>query len=67
MRLITDRSPGAYAVRVPCLKCGNMVLLAHAFIDVDGPAFAAYYHPDCVPVSFMSHQTTITKKGSRHA
>jgi hypothetical protein len=46
---VRDRSPGARAVKVPCLVCGRMVRLADALIDAHGPAFKAYYHEDCAP------------------
>lgn len=49
MHLVADRNPGAYAVQVPCLACGALVLLADAQIDLDGPAYRAYYHQECVP------------------
>ena len=49
MNLIRDTSYGAYAVKVPCLVCGEMLQLADALIDTDGPAFRAYYHEHCVP------------------
>jgi len=49
MNLTQDKSLAAYAVRVPCLACGAMLKLADAFIDKDGPAFRAYYHPECLP------------------
>lgn len=50
-RFVRDTNPGAYAVRVPCLTCGRMLLLADAVIDLDGPAFQAYYHDtaECRP------------------
>lgn len=48
MNIVTDKSPGAYAVMVQCLKCYTMLRLADALIDTDGPAFKAYYHPDCL-------------------
>lgn len=50
MRLVEDHNPGAYAVKVQCLKCGHMVLLANTVIDLDGPSFKAYYckpHDKC--------------------
>lgn len=51
MKLVRDHSAGAYAVSVPCIKCGKMVRLSDAVIDRDGPAFKAYYHdtPECRP------------------
>ena len=50
MKLVSDRNPGAFAVKVPCIACGKMLLLAEAQIDVDGQAFMAYYHRGCVPI-----------------
>lgn len=34
---------------VPCFHCGKPALLTEALADLDGPAFKAYYHPDCAP------------------
>lgn len=53
-RLVTDHSLAASAVFVPCLRddCKGkhrMVLLCDAVIDLDGPAFRAYYHAECAP------------------
>jgi hypothetical protein len=50
MRLIQDHSFGAAAVSVPCFKCGRMVRMVDTLIDLDGPAFQAYYHKACAPV-----------------
>lgn len=36
-------------LKVVCLKCSAMVEYARAIIDVDGPAFKAYYHPNHAP------------------
>jgi len=36
-------------VRVPCFACGAMLSLVEAQIDVNGPAFKAYYHRGCAP------------------
>jgi hypothetical protein len=47
VRLTEDKNPGAYAVSVQCLRCGKMLRLADARIDLDGPAFRAYYHEEC--------------------
>jgi hypothetical protein len=44
MKLTRDHSDGALAVSVSCLTCGRMVRLADALVDLDGPAFEAYYH-----------------------
>lgn len=49
MRLAQDHSPGAYAVSVPCMACGKMHRLADSTMDLDGPAFRAYYCPDHAP------------------
>lgn len=38
-----DHSAGARAISVPCLECGRMTRLTECVIDVDGPAFKAYY------------------------
>lgn len=51
MKLVRDHSAGARGVSVPCLFCGEMLRLADAVIDRDGPAFRAYYHDDCAPVT----------------
>lgn len=48
MRLVKDHSPGAYAVRVQCVKCNRVVLLSDAYADADGRAFMDYYCDDCV-------------------
>lgn len=49
-RLVTDHSLAAAAIRVPCLYCGKMLLLAEAIVDLNGPAFRAYYHSDHAPL-----------------
>ena len=49
MRLVRDHNPGAFNVRVPCLACGAMLMLSDAAIDLDGPAYRAYYHDTCLP------------------
>lgn len=48
-RLVVDHSAGARAVSVSCLKGDGMVKLADAVVDLDGPAFQAYYHAACAP------------------
>jgi hypothetical protein len=47
MRLVTDNSHGAYAVRVSCYCCGITARLADMRSDLDGPAFQAYYCVKC--------------------
>ena len=49
MNIVRDQSYAAYAVKVQCLRCGKMLSLADASIDLDGPAFEAYYHAACLP------------------
>lgn len=49
MRIVHDKSIGAHNVDVFCLACGKRMRLCDASIDLDGPAFAAYYHAGCVP------------------
>jgi len=44
-----DNSPGGWAVSVQCLKCSKMRILAEMEIDSHGPAFKAYYCPECSP------------------
>lgn len=46
---VRDYSPGAYAVSVVCLKCGKARRLSEMLIDPRGPAFQAYYCPECLP------------------
>lgn len=36
-------------VGVYCLACGKHVWLHDAIVDIEGPAFKAYYHQGCVP------------------
>jgi hypothetical protein len=48
-KLVRDRNPGAHEVRVLCLACGHWLYLSEALIDLDGPAFEAYYHAECAP------------------
>lgn len=48
MRLVKDHSAGAYVVSVPCFKCAKMLSLSDAVMDLDGPAFQAYYHANCL-------------------
>lgn len=50
MKLAKDHSIGAHAVSVPCYKCGSMLRLSDAVMDLDGPAFEAYYHATCLDV-----------------
>lgn len=50
---VRDGNPGAYAVKVQCIDCGTMRLLAEMLIDRDGPAFRAYYCPACLPVAVI--------------
>ncbi len=45
MRLITVTDN--HHQTVSCIECGYRVLLAEAKADLDGPAFKAYYCPDC--------------------
>jgi hypothetical protein len=51
MRLVTDDSPGAYAVSVPCIICGTMHALHTSVMDLEGEAFRAYYCPAHVPIN----------------
>ena len=53
MRLVVDHSLGAGQIRVPCLRedCKGphrTLYLSEALIDMEGPAFGAYYHKECV-------------------
>ena len=61
MRLVKDISPGAYAVRVPCIGKDHaahrktlklipsvMFTLAEGYADLDGKAFVDYYCDACV-------------------
>ena len=34
--------------RVTCLSCNKTLLLKGAIADLDGPAFRAYYHSECL-------------------
>ena len=43
MRLTMDRSQGAFAVDVSCMTCAKRHQLATSLVDLDGPAFRAYY------------------------
>lgn len=54
MRLVTDHTPGAYAVSVSCIQCGRRVLLADTFLDLDGPLFRAYYCVQCAAPLFVA-------------
>lgn len=47
MKYVQDHSLAAGNISVPCLACGKMVRLCDAIIDLDGPAFKAYYHEKC--------------------
>lgn len=58
MNLTVDHSLAAGQVSVPCLECGEMLPLAQAQIDLDGPAFKAYYHVSCLPDDAMLAQHT---------
>lgn len=44
-----DKSAGAHNVAVTCLKCGSRHHLSDMLCDLDGPAFRAYYCPQCFP------------------
>lgn len=62
MKLVKDKSVGAYAIQVPCVspdhyannakrrypRRGIMFTLAEGFFDIDGKAFVDYYCDDCV-------------------
>jgi len=50
MHLKRDHSPGAYNVRVQCLECYKLHTLADSIVDMDGPAFRAYYCSDCASI-----------------
>lgn len=52
MHLVQDHGPGARATRVPCIGCGPKIgpYLSDCVIDLDGPAFQAYYCPSHRPV-----------------
>lgn len=50
MRLTTDNNPAAFEVDRLCLACGQLGQLSRMVIDLDGPAFEAYYHIRCLPV-----------------
>jgi hypothetical protein len=52
MRLVTDHSLAAGNVSVPCYVCCKMHLLADSVMDLDGPAFKAYWCPTC----FVKHR-----------
>lgn len=49
MHYALDYSNAAYAVCVQCFKCNKMYPLAHMVMDLDGPAFKAYYCKACKP------------------
>jgi hypothetical protein len=49
MRLTVDHSAGAHNVQIQCYVCKAMLGLCDALIDLDGPAFEAYYHKACLP------------------
>jgi hypothetical protein len=37
-------------IKVACFKCGLMLPYREAMVDLDGPAFQAYYHFACRPI-----------------
>lgn len=37
-------------VKLTCLTCGKRSAPTVMLADLDGPAFVAYYHPQCAPV-----------------
>lgn len=43
----TPESPAPTAL-VCCTKCGRPVSLNKAVMDLDGPAYKAYYHEHCL-------------------
>jgi hypothetical protein len=49
MKITRNLTEGAKGLRVRCLECGYFLSLYAAHIDLDGPAFQAYYHEGCVP------------------
>jgi len=40
-----------HGLTVRCLKCGRYGALRLMKADLDGPAFKAYFHPECVPAT----------------
>ena len=54
-RAYSDQSAGAHAVSVSCLKCRRRIQLSSAIVDLDGPAFEAYYCASCFPWEGAEH------------
>lgn len=54
MNLVRDKSRDNDLIRVLCFRhdCpqpNRLIRLSDAWVDLDGPAFRAYYHAQCVP------------------
>jgi len=46
-RLVQDRSTGANAVTVSCVRCNARERLSDVFADLNGEAFVDYYCEPC--------------------
>lgn len=66
MKLAIDHSDGAYAVSVPCYVCSSMHQLSDSVMDLDGPAFKAYYCRSCLPERMKGHKLRCTRHGCTH-
>lgn len=48
MRIVHGTKDTPNNLDVPCYVCRRMVPLHECLVDLDGPAFLAYYHPQCL-------------------
>ena len=55
---VRDDNPGARNVYIACYRCGKRLLLSNAYIDIEGPAFQAYYDKDCAEIKLLLDQET---------
>jgi hypothetical protein len=46
-----DTNPGAYVVDFTCIRCGKRRRRAAMRADLDGPAFAYFCDPGCLPAT----------------
>ena len=64
MRIIQCTQGNGVQVSVQCCVCLQMVPLQDALADLDGPAFQAYYHANCLaPLQTVEKTPTNERKG----
>jgi hypothetical protein len=48
MKIVHGSKGGGADVSVQCCVCQKMVRIEECLMDLDGPAFQAYYHSKCL-------------------